>query len=183
MSKVTTLSAAFKAEGAIIAKTAAAVQAARDVTNKVVQYMVDELTIAWAKSGLPKAKYWGKPSGEVRTFFKTKMAEGVTLGAYQDDMAETMVHCVGVAFIAGIPFTRDLKRTHKADGTPREEKRESADSATTAGSVTTTTPEAAEQTARKLIAQLRMLQADTAAAAIIDAMLEFSPEFTETEKA
>ena len=49
--------------------------------------------------------------------------------------------------------------------------------------MTTTTPEAAEKTARKLIAQLRMLQADTAAAAIVDAMLEFNPAFSETDKA
>ena len=185
MIKVTTLSAAFTNEGKVIGKAAAAIQTARDATNKIVQYMIDELTIACATSGLTKAKYWGKPSGEVRTFFKAKMAEGVTAGAYQNDMAETMVHCVGVAFIAGIPFTRDLKRTHKADGSPREDKREAADGADTGstGSVTTTTPEAAEKTARKLIAQLRILQADAAAAAIVDAMLEFNPAFTEAEKA
>jgi hypothetical protein len=109
------------------------------------------------------------------------MALGVESGAYQADMAETMVHCVGVAFIAGIPFTRDLKRTHKADGTPREEKRDAADGADTgtSGAVTTTTPEAAEKTAKKLIQQLRLLQADTAAAAVLDAMIEFNPEFKE----
>jgi len=183
MSKVTTLSAAFKAEGAIIVKTAAAIQTAREVTDKLIQQANDDMTIACATSGLTKAKYWGKPSGEVRTMVKATMALGVEAGAYQADMAETMVHCYGVAFIAGIPFTRDLKRTHKADGTPREPKGEAADGASTTGSVTTTTPEACEKTARKLIAQLRMLQADTAAAAVVDAMLEFNPEFSETEKA
>ena len=175
---------AFKAEGAIIVKTAAAIQAAREATDKHIQFSADEMTIACATSGLTKAKYWGKPSGEVRKMVKALMSLGVSEGAYQEDMAETMVHCYGVAFIAGIPFTRDLKRTHKADGTPREAKREAADGAeTTTGAVTTTTPEACEKTARKLITQLRMLQADTAAAAVVDAMLEFNPEFSETEKA
>ena len=183
MTKFSTIEAAFSNEGKVLGKAAAAVQAATDATNAVIQKAVDELTIASATSGLSKAKYWGKPSGEVRKQVKEMMAKGVESGAYQEDMAETMVHCYGVAFIAGVPFTRDLKRTHKADGTPREEKREAADGAEKAGSVTTTTPEATEKTARKLIAQLRMLQADTAAAAVVDAMLEFNPEFTETEKA
>jgi hypothetical protein len=183
MSNVNTISAAFANEGKVIGKAAVAIQAARVATDKLIQRANDELTIACATSGLTKAKYWGKPSGPVRTMVKAIMAEGVTAGAYQEDMAETMVHCYGVAFIAGIPFTRDLKRTHKADGTPREPKAEAADGAETAGSVTTTTPEACEKTARKLIAQLRMLQADTAAAAVVDAMLEFNPEFSEAEKA
>ncbi|CAB4123484.1 hypothetical protein UFOVP48_2 [uncultured Caudovirales phage] len=181
MPNVNTIAAAFNKEGQVIGKAAAAIQAAREATNKVIQYANDELTIAWATSNVPKAKYWGKPSGEVRKQVKAMMELGVASGAYQADMAETMVHCFGVAFIAGIPFTRDLKRTHKADGTPREEKREAAEGAENTGGVTTTTPEAAEKTARKLIAQLRMLQADTAAAAIVDAMLEFNPAFTEID--
>ena len=188
MSNVTKLSAAFANEGKVIGKAAAAIQAARVSTDKLIQWANDELTIACATSGLTKAKYWGKPSGEVRIMVKAMMAEGVTAGAYQEDMAETMVHCYGVAFIAGIPFTRDLKRTHKADGTPREPKAEAADGADTGttGGISTTSPEAAEKTARKLIAQFRLLgdaRSDTAAAAVIDAMLEFNPEFTETEKA
>ena len=184
-----TVDAAFANEGKVLGKAAAAIQAARDVTNKVIQLANDELTIACATSGLTKAKYWGKPSGEVRTMVKAMMAEGVAAGAYQDDMAETMVHCYGVAFIAGVPFTRDLKRTHKADGTLRAEKAETADDAGTTGAVTTTTPEAAEKTARKLLAQLRMLgtngdtRSDTVAALILDAMLEFNPEFSEADKA
>lgn len=177
-----TADAAFTNEGKVIGKAAVAVQAAREVTNKVLQLHNDELTIAWATSNVPKAKYWGKPSGEVRKQVKAMMERGVAAGAYQADMAETMVHCYGVAFIAGIPFTRDLKRTHKADGTPREPKAE-GEAAETTGAVTTTTPEAAEKTARKLIAQLRMLGADTAAAAVVDAMLEFNPEFSEADKA
>ena len=181
MSKVTTLTAAFENEGKVVGKAAAAIQAAREVTNKLIQQMIDALTICCATSGLTKTKYWGKPSGDVRKEIKVLMAMGVDSGAYQADMAETMVHCIGVAFIAGIPFTRDLKRTHKADGAPREEKRDAADGADTgtSGAVTTTTPEAAEKTAKKLITQLRLLQADTAAAAVLDAMLEFNPEFKE----
>lgn len=180
------ISAAFAKEGQVIGKAAAAIQAAREVTNKAIQYAVDEMTLACATSGLTKAKYWGKPSGEVRKFAKAKMELGVAAGAYQADMAETMVHCIGVAFIANVPFTRDLKRTHKADGTPREEKREAADGAATSGGVTTTTPEAAEKTARKLIAQFRMLGGERdlkAAAGLIDVMQEFNPAFTETEPA
>lgn len=179
----TTIAASFTTEGKVIGKAAAAIQAAREATDHHIQRHNDELTIACATSGLTKAKYWGKPSGEIRKSIKAIMALGVDAGAYQADMAETMVHCYGVAFIAGIPFTRDLKRTHKADGTPREEKREAADGADTGttGGISNTTPEAAEKTARKLIAQLRMLQADTAAAAVLDAMLEFNPAFTETD--
>jgi len=173
----------FTAEGKAVGKAAALIQAARDKTNLNIQKHNDDMTIAWAASNVPKAKYWGKPSGPIRTMIKEMMAKGIESGAYQADMAETMVHCYGVAFLAGIPFTRDLKRTHKADGTPRAEKTEADTEADTgtSGAVTKTTPEAAEKTARKLIAQLRLLQADTAAAAVMDAMLEFNPEFTETE--
>jgi hypothetical protein len=181
MTHVETLAAAFANEGKVLGKAAVAIQAARDKTNQEIQRAIDGLTVAWGASNVPKAKYWGKPSGEVRKQVKELMAMGVESGAYQADMAETMVHCYGVAFIAGVPFSRDLKKTHKADGTPREEKREAAEGADTgtSGSVTTTTPEATEKTARKLLTQLRLLQADTAAAAVLDAMLEFNPEFKE----
>lgn len=181
-----TVSAAFAKEGQVIGKAAAAIQAAREVTNGALQRANDELTIAWATSNVPKAKYWGRPSGEVRKQVKAMMELGVAAGAYQADMAETMVHCYGVAFIAGIPFTRTLKQTHKADGTPREAKAEAAETAGTSGAVERTTPEAAEKTARKLLAQLRILndnRSDTVAALILDAMLEFNPDFKEIEKA
>jgi len=183
MSKFNTIEAAFNNEGKVIGKAAALIQAARETTNREIQKAVDELTIAWATSNVTKAKYWGKPSSEIRKAIKATMALGVTAGAFQEDMAETLVHCVGVAFIAGVPFTRTLKQSHKADGTPRAEKTEADTEADTgaSGAVIKTTPEAAEKTARKLIAQLRLLQADTAAAAVMDAMLEFNPEFTETE--
>jgi len=171
----------FANEGKVVGKAAVQIQAARDRTNMCIQKHNDDMTIAWAASNVPKAKYWGKPSGPIRTMIKEMMAKGVESGAYQEDMCETMVHCYGVAFLAGIPFSRDLKRTHKADGTPREEKREAADGADTgtSGSVTTTTPEAAEKTARKLLTQLRLLQSDAVAALVLDAMLEFNPEFKE----
>ena len=178
----------FTAEGKAVGKAAALIQAARDKTNLNIQKHNDDLTIAWAASNVPKAKYWGKPSGPIRTMVKEMMAKGIESGAYQADMAETMVHCYGVAFLAGIPFTRDLKRTHKADGTPRESKAEAEDSDTegsgSAGGIERTTPEATEKTARKLIKQLRMLpeyRATEVAALIVDAMLHFNPDFSETE--
>lgn len=185
MSKFNTIEAAFNNEGKVIGKAAALIQAARETTNREIQKAVDELTIAWAASNVPKAKYWGKPSGEIRKAIKATMALGVAAGAFQEDMAETLVHCVGVAFIANVPFTRTLKQSHKADGTPREAKAEAEDSDTegsgSAGGIERTTPEATEKTARKLIKQLRMVQRDDVATTIFDAMLEFNPEFTEAE--
>ena len=185
MSKFNTIEAAFNNEGKVIGKAAALIQAARETTNREIQKAVDELTIAWAASNVPKAKYWGKPSGEIRKAIKATMALGVAAGAFQEDMAETLVHCVGVAFIANVPFTRTLKQSHKADGTPREAKAEAEDSDTegsgSSGGIERTTPEATEKTARKLIKQLRMVQRDDVATAIFDAMLEFNPEFTEAE--
>lgn len=190
MSKFNTIEAAFNNEGKVIGKAAALIQAAREATNREIQKAVDELTIAWGTSGTTKAKYWGKPSGEIRKAIKATMALGVAAGAFQEDMAETLVHCVGVAFIADVPFTRTLKQSHKADGTPREAKAEGdteGESAGTSGAVKSTTPEACEKTARKLIEQLRILgkagdtRADTIAAGIVDVMREFNPEFSETE--
>ena len=180
------LNKSIKAEGALLAKTAEQIRAAVNATNVCFQRdVVDGMTIAYGMvTGKTKAQFWGKPSGEVRTAVKAIVANGESLGAWQSDMSETLVHCIGVAFIANIPFTRDLKRTHKADGTPREPKREAADGAGTAGSVTTTTPEAAEKTARKLIAQFRMLGGERdlkAAAGMLDVMQEFNPAFTEAE--
>ena len=184
MTKFNTIEAAFNNEGKVIGKAAALIQAAREATNREIQKAVDELTIAWGTSGTTKAKYWGKPSGEIRKAIKATMALGVAAGAFQEDMAETLVHCVGVAFIADIPFTRTLKQSHKADGTPREAKPESdTENAGTSGAVKSTTPEAAEKTARKLIEQLRLLGNDAVASGIVDVMREFNPEFSETEKA
>lgn len=182
MTKFNTIEAAFNNEGKVIGKAAALIQAARETTNREIQKAVDELTIAWGTSGTTKAKYWGKPSGEIRKAIKATMALGVAAGAFQEDMAETLVHCVGVAFIADVPFTRTLKQSHKADGTPREAKPESdTEGAGTSGAVKSTTPEAAEKTARKLIEQLRILGKDDTAAGIVDVMREFNPEFSETE--
>jgi len=181
------VTASFAAEGKAIGKAAALIQAARDKTNLAIQKHNDDMVIAFGTTtGMTKAKYWGKPSGPIRTMVKEIMAAGVDSGAYQADMAETMVHCYGVAFLAGIPFSRDLKRTHKADGTPREAKPEGdtegdTEGSGSAGGIERTTPEAAEKTARKLIKQLRMVQRDDVATAILDAMLEFNPAFTETE--
>ena len=181
------LTKSIKAEGAVIAKTAEQIRAAVNATNVCFQRdIVDGLTLGYATTKMTKAQFWGKPSGEVRMAVKGIVAQGEALGAWQSDMSETLVHCIGVAFQAYLPFTRDLKRTHKADGTPREEKREAADGAGTTGAVTTTTPEAAEKTARKLIAQFRMLGGERdlkAAAGMIDVMQEFNPAFTETEPA
>ena len=179
------LTKSITAEGKIIAKTAEQIRDAVNATNVCFQRdVVDGLTVGYATTKLTKAQFWGKPSGEVRMAVKGIVAQGETLGAWQSDMSETLVHCIGVAFLANIPFTRDLKRTHKADGTPREAKRDSADGAGTAGKVTTTTPEACETTARKLIAQFRMISGDrelVAVASMLDVMVEYNPAFKETE--
>lgn len=180
------LTKSIQAEGKVIAKTAEQIRAAVNATNVCFQRdVVDGLTLGFATTAkMTKAQFWGKPSGEVRMAVKGIVAQGETLGAWQSDMSETLVHCIGVAFIANIPFTRDLKRTHKADGTPREAKREAADGAGTAGGVTTTTPEACEKTARKLIAQFRMLGGERdliAAAGLLDVMVEYNAAFKETE--
>jgi len=180
---ISPISKAIKAEGAIVVRNAEAHAKAIKVTNMEFQKIVDELTIGWATTKADKKAFWGKPSSEVRTAIKVIAAKGETLGAWQKDMSETLVHCVGVAFQANIPFHRNLKVTHKADGTLREPKRESAEGAGTSGAVTTTDPAAAEKTARKLILQLRTLGNDSVAAGIVDVMLEFNPKFTETEPA
>lgn len=182
--KANPLTTAIQAEGNVVAKTAQELLAAKRVTNKEFSKVVDRLTIASGLTKGTKAAYWGKGSGDVRMTIKGMVAQGEALGAWQSDMSETLVHCIGVAFLANVPFTRDLKKSHKADGTPREEKREAADGAAISGGVTTTTPEAAEKTARKLIAQFRMLGGERdlkAAAGMIDVMQEFNPAFTETE--
>ena len=181
--KPNALTTAIQAEGNVVAKTAKELLIAKKATNKEFQKIVDRMSIMSGLTKGTKAAFWGKGSGEVRMMVKGQVAQGEALGAWQSDMSETIVHCVGVAFLANVPFTRDLKKSHKADGTPREAKREAADGAATTGNVTTTTPEAAEKTARKLILQLRTLGSDAVAAGIVDVMQEFNPAFTETEPA
>ena len=181
--KPNALTTAIQAEGNVVAKTAKELLVAKKATNKEFSKVVDRLTLASGLTKGTKAAFWGKPSGDVRMTIKGMVAQGEALGAWQSDMSETIVHCVGVAFLANVPFTRDLKKSHKADGTPREEKRESADGAAISGAVTTTDPAAAEKTARKLILQLRTLGSDAVAAGIVDVMQEFNPAFTETEPA
>ena len=184
--KPNALTAAIQAEGNVVAKTAKELLLAKRATNKEFQKLVDRMSVMSGLTKGTKSAFWGKGSGDVRMMVKGQVAQGEALGAWQSDMSETIVHCIGVAFLANVPFTRDLKKSHKADGTPREEKREAADGAATSGGVTTTTPEACEKTARKLIAQFRMLGGERdlkAAAGLIDVMQEFNPAFTETEPA
>ena len=80
-----------------------------------------------------------------------------------------------IALRDNVAFERSLFTQSKGEGKKT--------GARTNGAVSTTTPEAAEKTARKLIEQLRMLKQDTAAAGIVDVMLEINPEFSETEAA
>lgn len=173
----------IKAEGTTLANAAEKMHKAREATNLEFAKLVDNLTLAWADTKVSKAQFWGKPSGELRKAVKAIVANGESLGAWQKDMSEALVHCIGVSFMANVPFTRNLKVTHTADGALRKPKREAADGAEKAGAVTTTDPAAAEKTARKLIAQLRTLGNDVVAAGIVDVMLEFNPAFTETEPA
>jgi hypothetical protein len=171
-------------EGATLENVKAQYSAVIETTDIEFRKLTDALTLDWGtQSGVTKADYWGKPSGEVRTAVKAIVAKGEALGAWGSDMSETLVHCVGVAFQANIPFNRNLKATHDAKGAPRPAKKAAAGGAAKAGAVSTTDAESTEKTARKLIGQLRLMKRDDLAAEMVDVMLKFNPEFTETETA
>ena len=175
------IDAAIQAEGQVLANCAEQVQVSRNLTNMEFVRLVDVMFFECGLTKLTKAAFWGKPSGEVRTAIKAIVAKGEASGAWQSDMSETLVHCVGVAFQGGVPFTRDLKKTHKADGTPRTEAREAADGASTStsGAVTSTSIEALEKTLAKALSQARLLSNDAIAAGIIDLLVEINPAFVE----
>lgn len=180
-----TLEAADKAlegEGKALLKAADLIEKERARANLVFQRAVDEMSLAFAADiGKSKAAFVGKTkaTNSVRAALAALADKGVDKGVYKTEMAASIAFSMVVAFLANIPFSRDLKNTHKADGTPRASKRDDAEGAATSGAVSTTTPEAAEKTARKLIGQLRMLGNDAQASSVIDVMLEFNPAFTE----
>lgn len=193
MSVITTNTRAIVTEGlsaeAKANKTAATMlHNARAKANVGFTRAVDDLFIAWGTSGKTKADFLGKSTkNPVRAELAALAAEGVELGSYQKEMADAIYGCMTRAFFGNLTFSRDLKNTHDKDGNPRAEKAEGdteGESAGTSGAVTTTSPESCEKTARKLIAQLRMVnteRSNATAAGIVDVMLEFNPEFSETE--
>lgn len=89
---------------------------------------------------------------------------------------------VKLAFIHDVKFNAFLF-THAGKvsaGIPTPEK---ADSEKKAGAVVKTTKESTFKTARKLLEQLRLIECDDCAAAVLDAMLDGFEDFAETEAA
>jgi hypothetical protein len=160
-----------KAISAINAKTDAKVlglvKEQAEITTKNCQSFVDMLTIECDKKS--KAEYWKTAKDDIALFVETAWNDESKRKSYKTSLK--------IAFVHGVEFGLSLFKTHSpVDGQPKGEK----DSQAKAGGVTTTTPESAEKTARKLIAQLRLLGKNSVAALILDAMIEFNPEFKES---
>ena len=154
------------ATGKAEAKAEILVRELADVTNKNCQAFIDMLAIECDKKS--KAEFWKASKETISLFVETAWNDESKRNNYKTSLK--------IAFIYGHEFNVSLFKTHSAkDGQPKGEK----ESQPKAGGVTTTTPESAEKTARKLLDQLRILKADAVASLIVDAMLEFNPEFKE----
>lgn len=149
------------------AKTETLVRELADVTNKNCQAFIDALTIECDKKS--KAEFWKASKETIDLFVETAWTAKSKRDNYKTSLK--------IAFVHGHEFAVSLFNTHSAKDGKLKPKKESQPKT---GGVTTTTPESAEKTARKLIDQLRILKADAIASLILDAMIEFNPEFKES---
>ena len=121
------------------------------------------------------------------TFFKRVKARAACLEVFgacaglSESAVKNYPTSVKLAFIHDVPFTASLftKDGQEAAGlnlTP------AAGNDKKSGSVVTTTKAATLKTAGKLLAQLRLVGEIDAAAAMLDTLIEYFPDFVETEE-
>lgn len=143
--------------------------------NKAIQALVDAHLLACTTT---KAEYMkgnsatNEARGEVKALFDTLVSKEYI----KSTSAQQYQQCFWIAFETGVPFARDLvnkKAEAKAEAGKAEAKAK-------AGKVEVTDMPALVATLQKALHQCTLLNQSMLKASLIDAIVEFIPEFKET---
>jgi len=143
--------------------------------NKAIQALVDAHLLACTTT---KAQYMkgnsatNEARGEVKALFDTLVAKEYI----KSTSAQQYQQCFWIAFETGVPFARDLvnkKAEAKAEAGKAEAKAK-------AGKVEVTDMPALIATLRKALSQCTLLNQSMLKGALVDAIVEFIPDFVET---
>lgn len=163
---------ALKAFDTAAAKTSAQI-------NLAFQTMVDAAIKAGVTKDEKGVKAFMKDIRECEPF-----EEAAALGLMEKKTVTEYAQSAGRAFYHGVPFTANLKND-KTMGFPwgKTSKEGEAKTAGKSGKVESTSREELDKTARKLLAQMRILGLNALAAETLDVLLEGLEGFSETEPA
>ena len=146
--------------------------------NQEIQKLVDAHVIA---CNVTKAEYLkgnsktNEARGEVRALFDA-LVEKKYIGK---NSAQQYAQCFWIAFETNVPFSRDLANK-KAEA--KAEANTKAEATAKAGKVEVTDMPALTLTLQKALHQCTLLNQTLLKGALLDAIVEFIPEFTETAK-
>jgi hypothetical protein len=139
---------------------------------QAMQQHLDACAVAAVPRDLQGVTAIGKGIRECQAFL-----DAVAVGTFEKKTITEYAQGAMRAYFHNVEFTASLKndpafKIPAKDGLVKK-----------AGSVSTTTKAAAFKTARKLLEQLRLIECDDTAAAVLDAMLDGFEDFAEVEAA
>ena len=146
--------------------------------NKAIQALVDAHVIACATT---KAEYLkgnsktNEARGEVKALFDSLVSKEYI----SKNSAQQYAQCFWIAFETNVPFSRDLANK-KAEATA--EVNAKAEATAKAGKVEVTDMPALVLTLQKALHQCTLLNQSMLKASLIDSIVEFIPDFTESAK-
>jgi hypothetical protein len=150
--------------------------------NAEIQKLVDAHVIACSTT---KAEYLkgnsktNEARGEVKALFDSLVSKEYI----SKNSAQQYAQCFWIAFETNVPFSRDLANK-KAEATAKAnaEVNAKAEATAKAGKVEVTDMPALIATLQKALHQCTLLNQSMLKGALVDAIVEFIPEFTETVK-
>jgi len=146
--------------------------------NAEIQKLVDAHVIACSTT---KAEYLkgnsktNEARGEVKALFDSLVSKEYI----SKNSAQQYAQCFWIAFETNVPFSRDLANK-KAEA--KAEANTKAEATAKAGKVEVTDMPALTLTLQKALHQCTLLNQTLLKGALLDAIVEFIPEFTETAK-
>jgi hypothetical protein len=146
--------------------------------NAEIQKLVDAHVLACATT---KAEYLkgnsktNEARGEVKALFDSLVSKEYI----SKNSAQQYAQCFWIAFETNVPFSRDLANK-KAEA--KAEANTKAEATAKAGKVEVTDMPALIATLQKALHQCTLLNQTMLKGALVDAIVEFIPEFTETVK-
>ncbi len=150
--------------------------------NAEIQKLVDAHILACTTT---KAEYLkgnsatNEARGEVKALFDSLVSKDYI----KKSSGQQYAQCFWIAFETGVPFARDLVNK-KAEATAKAnaEANTKAEATAKAGKVEVTDMPALIATLQKALHQCTLLNQSMLKGALVDAIVEFIPEFTETVK-
>lgn len=138
------------------------------VIAQSIQQHLDACAVAGVSRDLKGVNAIGKVIRECQAFL-----DAVAVGTFEKKTITEYAQGAMRAYFHNVPFAASLKND-PAFKIPAKDGKVKA-----GGSVTTTSKAAAMKTAAKLLQQLRILDEIDAAAAVLDTLIDYFPEFTE----